>query len=176
VGSEDFGSIMASIDAPMIVVTAAMDDERAGCLVGFHSQSSIEPERIAVWMSKANHTYRVMLRSEHFGVHYLTADDDDLAELFGTLTGDEVDKLARTESHAGPHGVPVLERCQNRLVVRRTALLDEGGDHVCIAAEPIDVTAAGPCEPLRLAQVAHLTPGHEVGERHDPPTERAADA
>ena len=93
---------MASIDTPMIVVTAAMDDERAGCLVGFHSQSSIEPERIAVWMSKANHTYRVMLRSEHFGVHYLTADDDDLAELFGTLTGDEVDKLARTESHAGP--------------------------------------------------------------------------
>ena len=31
----------------MVVVTTAQGDERAGCLVGFHAQSSIEPPRYA---------------------------------------------------------------------------------------------------------------------------------
>ncbi len=85
---------MASLDPPMVVVTTAVAGERAGCLVGFHSQSSIDPPRYDVWLSKANHTYRVALRSTHLAVHLLTADDLAVAEHFGTLTGDEVDKFA----------------------------------------------------------------------------------
>ena len=50
-----------------------VQDYRAGCLVGFHSQSSIDPRQYAVWLSKANHTYPVALRSELFAVHFLTA-------------------------------------------------------------------------------------------------------
>ena len=90
--SDPFDSIMASLDAPMAVVTTAAGDERAGCLVGFHAQSSIHPGRYAVWLSKANHTYRVGLLSTHYGVHLLTRDDRPVAELFGTVSGDEVDK------------------------------------------------------------------------------------
>lgn len=58
-----FDSVMASLDAPMAVVTTAVDDERAGCLIGFHAQSSIDPGRYCVWLSKANHTYRVAWRA-----------------------------------------------------------------------------------------------------------------
>ena len=169
-----FDEIMASLDTRMIVVTTAAGDERAGCLVGFHAQSSIEPRRYTVWLSKANHTYRVALRATHFAVHFLTADDLGLAELFGTTTGDEHDKFAELPCEAGPGGVPLLRACPNRLVLRRTALLDEGGDHVCLAAEAVDAHSAGRFEPLRLSHVDHLVPGHETGERPTPPTERAA--
>ncbi|HWG12106.1 MAG TPA: hypothetical protein VG268_02405, partial [Streptosporangiaceae bacterium] len=62
---DGFGTIASSLDAPLIIVTAADARERAGCLVGFHSQSSIEPMRYCVWLSKANFTYRVALRSTH---------------------------------------------------------------------------------------------------------------
>ena len=48
-------------------------------------QSSIEPQRYCVWLSKANYTYRVALYSSHLVIHFLTADDLPLAELFGTL-------------------------------------------------------------------------------------------
>jgi hypothetical protein len=58
-------------------------------------------------------------------------------------------------------------------VVRRTALLDEGADHVCVVTEPIEANSGGPFQPLRLAQTAHLEPGHSNQERPEPPTERA---
>lgn len=172
--NDPFDDIMASLDVPMAVVTTAMDNERAGCLIGFHAQSSIDPGRYCVWISKANHTYRVMLRSTHLAVHYLTAQDQELARVFGTLSGDDVDKFELVASSAGPHGVPVLDDCPNRVVVQRIALLDAGGDHVCVVTEPVEVSCPGPFRPLRLSDVSELVPGHQSEERNDPPTERAA--
>ncbi|WP_426241588.1 flavin reductase family protein [Nocardioides sp. LHG3406-4] len=172
-GNDAFDTLMGSMDNPLIVVTAAAGEERAGCLVGFHTQSSIDPERYCVWLSKANHTYRVALRATHLGIHFLTRDDLALAERFGTLTGDTTDKFAGLRTEAGAGNVPLLSDCGNRLLVRRTTLVDEGADHVCIATEMLTAETAGPFEPLRLSEVGHLTPAHEADERHDPPTERA---
>jgi flavin reductase (DIM6/NTAB) family NADH-FMN oxidoreductase RutF len=168
-----FASLMASLDPPMVVVTAAAGDERAGCLVGFHSQSSIDPARYCVWLSKANHTYRVTLLAAHVGIHVLTDGDRQLAELFGTVSGDDVDKFGRVAAEAGPEGVPVLSACPRRLVARKTAVLDEGGDHVCVVTEPVEAATTGPFAPLRLSAVADLHPGHEAADRPRPPTERA---
>ena len=159
-----FDGIMSSLDAPLVVVTAATAQERAGCLVGFHSQSSIGPERYCVWLSKANHTYRVALRATHLAVHFLTAADLPLAERFGTLTGDRSNKFAGLPVRQGPGGVPVLQRCPHWLVGARTAVLDEGGDHVCLVIEPVAAHSEGPFQPLRLAQAAHLEPGHDSAE------------
>ncbi len=171
-GSDAFGGIMESLDAALIVVTAADGRERAGCLVGFHSQSSIQPERYCLWLSKANFTYRVALRSTHLGVHFLTTADLDLAMRFGSLTGDDVDKFAGLRVGEGPGGVPMLPACVNRMVARRTALLDEGGDHVCFVTEPVSAHADGPFEPLRRSRAPDLVAGHGHQERPGPPTER----
>ena len=48
----DFNTLMAALDPPLIVVTVADERERAGCLVEFHVQSSIEPQRYRVLLSK----------------------------------------------------------------------------------------------------------------------------
>jgi flavin reductase (DIM6/NTAB) family NADH-FMN oxidoreductase RutF len=170
-GQEQFDDIVASLDARMVVVTTAAGGERAGCLVGFHTQSSIDPPRYAFWLSKANHTYRVGLLATHFGIHFLSAEDAELAELFGTRTGDDVDKFAGLDVVTGPAGVPVLAHCPHRLVVRRIAELDEGGDHVCITSEVVETHSPGRFSPLLLSQVEHLNPGHEAEERQTPPTE-----
>ena len=163
--ADRFDDLMAALDAPMTVVTAAVAEERAGCLVGFHAQASIEPARYCVWISKANHTYRVALRASHLAVHLLAREDLDLAELFGTLSGDRVDKFAVAAAGAGPGGAPLLERCPNRLVLRRVSVGDDGGDHVAVTGEPVLAETAGPFEPLRLSQVSGLTPGHDNAER-----------
>ena len=173
--SDAFDTMMASVDNAMIVVTAAAGDERAGCLVGFHAQSGIDPHRFCLWLSKANHTYRIGLRSPHLGVHCLTRADRELAELFGTKSGDDLDKFEGLRVEEGPDRVPVLVDCPHRMVVRRTTMVDEGGDHVCVATEVVEAHSAGRFQPLRLSDVDDLTPGHEAEERHDPPTERAAD-
>jgi hypothetical protein len=41
VGDDAFGTLTASADPPLIVLTTAVENERAGCLVGFmHSPAS----------------------------------------------------------------------------------------------------------------------------------------
>jgi len=163
--SRTFDAIMGSLDARMAVVTTADARERAGCLVGFHVQSSIDPPRYTIWLSKANHTYRVGLRATHFGIHFLTTDDLEVAELFGTRTGETVDKFRDLPLGTGAGGVPVLRRCPHRLIVRRIAQLDDGGDHVCITTEPVEEHSTGRFTPLRLSDVQHLQPGHDADER-----------
>jgi flavin reductase (DIM6/NTAB) family NADH-FMN oxidoreductase RutF len=170
--TEPFDALMTLFDPALVVVTAATGDEHGGCLVGFHSQSSITPGRYTVWLSKANHTYRVALRTTHLAVHFLTAADLATAQLFGTVSGDTTDKFAGLAVQAGPGRAPELLAHPHRMVVRRTALLDEGGDHVCMATEPVTVHHAGQFTPLRLSQVRHLRPGHASTERPTPPTER----
>lgn len=172
-GDEAFDTIAASLDPAMVVVTSVHEGERAGCLVGFHAQSSISPRRYCVWLSKANHTGRIVRHASVLAVHHLAAGQRDLAELFGTLSGDDVDKLDRCGWEPGPEGVPLLTDVPRRIVCRTVAILDEGGDHLCVVTEPIQAEADGPFTPLRLSAVDDLTPGHEAEERPTPPTERA---
>ena len=162
---KDFDRIVESLDQPLVVVTTAVGDERAGCLVGFHAQSSIDPGRYCLWLSKANHTYRVGLRSSTFAVHLLTEADRELAVAFGTRSGEDVDKFADVRWTAGPDGVPLLEDCPNRLVLERVALLDEGGDHVCLTSEVVSAECPGRFAPLRLSAVSDLEPGNDSDER-----------
>jgi flavin reductase (DIM6/NTAB) family NADH-FMN oxidoreductase RutF len=162
-----FDDLMARLDHPMVVVTTAAGDARAGCLVGFHAQCGMEPPAYAVWLSKANHTYRVGVLADTFAVHFLGAGERPLAELFGTTSGDTVDPFERCEFVEGPDGVPVLEQVADRFVGRRAALLDAGSDHVCVVLDPIDQHVGdGPL--LGLQDVVDLDAGHEATERQRP--------
>jgi flavin reductase (DIM6/NTAB) family NADH-FMN oxidoreductase RutF len=159
-----FDQVVASANETMVVVTAAVGEDRAGCLVGFHSQTSIEPRRYTVWLSKANHTYRVALLASHLAVHFLRTADRDLAEVFGALSGDDIDKFARCDWDPGPDGVPLLRRCPNRLIVARGTMFDDGGDHVAVSGPPIAAHVENGFTPLRFADVRDVVPGHEAGE------------
>lgn len=157
-------------DPAMIVVTTANETERDGCLVGFHAQSSIDPLRMCVWLSKANRTTLIARGATHLGVHLLRSDQHDLAAHFGEKTGDEVDKLEGIAFTTGPGGVPLLDDVADRLVVRIDEVLDVGGDHLAFFGpvedhDGFDATAAT-FRPLRLAAVDDLDPGHEAD---DPP-------
>jgi flavin reductase (DIM6/NTAB) family NADH-FMN oxidoreductase RutF len=118
-----------------------------------------------VWLSKANHTYRVGLRAAHFAVHFLTAQDFALAERFGTLTGEDTDKFAGLDVDRDPNGVPLLRACRNSLSLERIAVLDDGGDHVCLTTRVSSARAEGDFVPLRLSSAVHLDPGHGSQER-----------
>ncbi len=165
-----FDELMAATDSALAIVTTVAEGERAGCLVGFHGQAGIEPPHYAVWLSKANHTYRVTLRSSHLAVHFLSEDDFALAERFGTTSGEDTDTFAGLAVEDGPGGVPLLKALPNRLVGRRTALLDLNGDHVCLHLAVESASSRGDLAALRLHRAVHLRPGHEADERAVDPT------
>lgn len=160
-----FEELMDRLNSPMIVVTTASGGARGGCLVGFHTQCSITPARYAVWMSKANHTFRLALLADTFAVHLLDQGHRRLAELFGTETADTVDKFERCDWTEGRNGVPLLDDCPNRVLARRVALFDDGGDHVCLIVEPIEAESASPFSPMRLQQLRDLDAGHDSDDR-----------
>lgn len=155
-----FEELAGHLDYPMYVVTAAAGEELAGCLVGFASQCSIDPPRFMVFVSDKNHTHRVALSSPALGVHVVPEDAEGLARLFGEETGDEVDKFERCGWESGPHGVPILEGCDDRFV---GLVLDKRpvGDHTAFLLEPLEVQAGGGSFfPFRRAQ--EFEPGHEA--------------
>jgi flavin reductase (DIM6/NTAB) family NADH-FMN oxidoreductase RutF len=157
-----FAELAALLDYQMLVVTAADGTERDGCLVGFSSQSSIDPPRFLVGLSDKNRTTRIAQRSDLLAVHFLTRDQRALAELFGGETGDERDKLAEVEWSPGPAGVPLLADCRYRFcgrVLERVAL----GDHIAHLLEPDDVVVGeGRPEWLTFQLTRDIDPGHEA--------------
>src|SRR3982750_801842 len=74
-GAAAVHELIDELDYPMLIVTAAAGGQRAGCLVGFATQCSIDPPRMLVCVSKANHTYRVAVDADVLAVHFLRRDD-----------------------------------------------------------------------------------------------------
>ncbi|MFH8715848.1 flavin reductase family protein [Streptomyces zaomyceticus] len=150
------------LDGPMYVVTAASGGERAGCLVGFASQCSIDPPRFIVWLSVANHTYHVARTAEFLTVHLLHQNERASAELFGEETGDRIDKFARVAWRPGEAGSPILEQLSTWFTGRIEGRI-EGGDHVGFLLAPVAVCprAEGPAPVLlRYRELRGLEPGH----------------
>jgi flavin reductase (DIM6/NTAB) family NADH-FMN oxidoreductase RutF len=153
-----FEELVDRLDYPMLIVTAAADGQRAGCLVGFTTQCSLDPPRYLVCISEANHTCPVAARSEHLAVHVLDRADRDLSVLFGEQTGDEVDKFAAC-SWRDVRGVPVLTDTKGWFVGRvleRVPL----GDHVGHLLEPVEGQAPESIDLLTFQQVRDMEAGH----------------
>lgn len=162
VDEEAFDRFVRPLDPPLVIVTTIHDGERTGCIVGFHTQCSIEPRRYAVWISKANHTYRLAIFAEHFAIHVVDEAHRHLAELFGGTSGDEIDKFERCAWSPGPGGVPLLDDLPNWVVGRRVLVADDGSDHVCVTIAPDEVATADDLTPIRASELSHLRPGHRA--------------
>ena len=159
--STDFDRLVATLDYPVFVVTAAADGDRSGCLIGFATQCSIHPPRFLACLSVKNHTFEVARHAEHLAVHVLREDDKDTADLFGGETGDEVDKFASASWRPGPGGVPLLDDVEAWFVGRVLDFVDLG-DHHGFVLEPVEAEAeeAEPGGELSFQQAKDIDAGH----------------
>ena len=155
---EALDRLVNRLDYPMLIVTAEADGERAGCLVGFATQCSIQPPRFLLCLSRRNHTYLVATRAAALVAHVLGPEDRALAALFGEQTGDTVDKFARCRWRPGPGG-PLLEACEHWFA---GPVLDrfEVGDHVAFLVEPVAAAAGRISGQLSFQDVRRLRPGN----------------
>ena len=157
---ETFHELGSHLDYPMFIVTAAAGGRRAGCLVGFATQCTVNPPRFVVFISANNFTYRVARDASYLGVHVVPAEEEELARLFGESTGDDVDKFERCRWEVGAHGVPVLPACGDRFIGRVVDTFDSG-DHAGFFLDPVDVRAAGGAF-FPFQRALDFEPGHEA--------------
>jgi len=159
---DDFGDVTDLLDYPMFVVTTASGGRSAGCLVGFATQTSIDPARFLVGLSNKNYTHRVALDAPRLVVHVLDGESKELARLFGETTGDDIDKFTKCSWRAQADDVPVLDDAPAWFsgTVRDRF---RAGDHTAFL---IDIDNAEvrrqPSRLLRLSDVSDFDPGHEA--------------
>lgn len=151
--------LIDGLDYPMFVVTTSHGDERAGCLVGFTTQASLDPPRLLVCLSVKNRTHRVARLASTLAVHRLRPDQHDLAALFGATTGDDVDKFSRCRWRQSVGGAPVLVDSPRWMVGTILERLDLG-DHVGYLLEPVDSQASDDAPAMSFQQTRALSPGH----------------
>lgn len=153
--------LVVRANAAVVVVTAASPAARAGCLVGFHAQSSIEPWQYTVFLSRDNATYRVAREAEHLIVHFLGAHQRELAAHFGEQTADGgPDKFADVAWVTGPdERTPRLADVSDWLCGRIHAVHDLDGDHVAFVLGRVAAHTGGGAL-LRYADVRDLEAGH----------------
>ena len=155
-----FERVMSRLDYPMFIVTAAAGQDRAGCLVGFASQVSIQPRRFLVCLSEKNFTFRVALRADALAVHPVPDGANELADLFGGETGDDTDKFARWPWRPGPMGTPILDGVDGWFAGKILGR-EDFGDHTGFVLEPIDAGEGQINETLGLREAKSIEPGHE---------------
>lgn len=157
---ERFGALVGALNYPMFIVTATDGVHRAGCLVGFAAQCSIDPPRFMVWLSKRNFTYTVARHADRLAVHVPTARERDLAVLFGSETGFNVDKFSRCAWHPGPGGVPLLTDCPQWIIGQVLRRYDTG-DHEGHLVEPTHVSERAGLGQLDFQDVSDVEPGNQ---------------
>ncbi len=159
--AEVFSDLAGELDYPMMIVTAVAGGERAGCLVGFATQCSIDPPRFAVWLSRQNHTFGVAMQAGVLAVHFPSTAEMALAEIFGGTTGDEVDKFSRCRWREGPEGVPVLVDCV-RWFAGEVIEHFPTEDHVGFLLLPIAAESGPWPGQLGFQTARSISPGHEA--------------
>jgi flavin reductase (DIM6/NTAB) family NADH-FMN oxidoreductase RutF len=156
----DFARLVSQVDYSLYIVTAAHRGERAGCLIGFASQVSIHPPRFLACLSVKNRTCRVARNAEILVVHPVPQDAEELAQLFGGETGDEIDKFSRCAWKPGPHETPVLTELGSWFAGRVRDRI-EFGDHVGFLLDPIEVDGGEINDTLTFRRGRWIEPGHE---------------
>jgi flavin reductase (DIM6/NTAB) family NADH-FMN oxidoreductase RutF len=153
--------LVSALDYPMFIVTATDGRERSGCLVGFATQCSIDPPRFLVCISDKNRTFRVAQGASVLVVHLVPAEAGELAELFGSETGDDVDKFSRCAWHPGPGDTPILDDCENWFAGRILSRTDVG-DHRAFLLDPFDAHSGTGERPFTFHRARRMEPGHEA--------------
>ena len=153
--------LVSQLDYPMFIVTVTANGERAGCLIGFATQCSISPPRFLVCLSDKNRTFRVARGAGVMVVHLVPQDAEELAELFGSRSGDDVDKFEHCSWSPGPAGTPVLDGCRNwfagRILERVPA-----GDHWAFLLHPIHAHSDTSQGHFTFHRARRIEAGHEA--------------
>jgi len=155
-----FTKLTYELNFPMFIVTTAVGDRRAGCMIGFATQTSVNPGRFLACLSRRNRTVRLARDAQALAVHFAPREATELAELFGGETGDEIDKFERCAWREGPLGMPLLTGCPSWFVGRICSRHDLG-DHEGYLLQPV-AAQHEPGELLYFDDVRYIEPGHEA--------------
>jgi flavin reductase (DIM6/NTAB) family NADH-FMN oxidoreductase RutF len=159
------GTLLASLDREVWLVTAAAAGRRSGLIATFVSSASIVPDipRLLVGIARQHFTWGLIEASDAFALHLLREVNIDWVWRFGLNSGRQGDKFAGVATRTAFTGSPLLEGAMGWLDCRVEARLDTGDRTVYLAdVVAADAGHAGP--PLTMRRLIELAPRDRVEE------------
>ena len=132
VRGDDLRALMRRVPAPVAVVSVDVDGERLGLTVGSVVSLSLDPPLLAVGVSRQAALHELLRRAETFGVSFLAADQERVAQHFARGVP-PIGLWTNVELREG-EGPPLLAGAAAWAVCRRTEE-HPGGDHTLFEGE-----------------------------------------
>lgn len=101
-----FRRALSSFATGVAVVTAlGPDDAMVGITINSFSSVSLDPPLVLWSVAEESQNYDVFIQAEHFAVHVLAADQEELVERFAQRSDNKFDGF---DCRSGIRGVPIL--------------------------------------------------------------------
>lgn len=117
-----------------IVTTRDAQGVDVGVTANSFNSVSLDPPMILWSLAKSSYSLPAFEAAEHFAVHVLAAEQENLSNRFASRG---IDKFADINLNRGRDGIPLLQDYAARFECR-TAFRYEGGDHLIIVGEVLD--------------------------------------
>lgn len=117
-----------------VVTTSGVAGEDIGLTANSFNSVSLDPPMILWSLARASLSLAAFKAAEHFAVHILGEDQEDISSRFARRGED---KFAGVELARGPSGIPMMTNFAARFVCR-TAYQYEGGDHIIFVGEVVE--------------------------------------
>ena len=157
--SPDAAALLSLLKSPLVVVTAASENQRGGLIAVSVFAASIVPEhpRILLELQKRNHTHTLLTAAGRCAVHLIPQEHWRWLRRFGFSSQTKADKFRGLPWHEGPHRLPLLDDALAVLLCRTVNAMD-GGDMTIFLADVEEARRLRPGDPLRWDQAKRLLP------------------
>lgn len=133
----DFRRALGSFTTGVTVVTTHGEEAGdVGLTANSFNSVSLDPPMVLWSLAKTAGSLPVFTSAEHFAVHILSENQQELSNRFAKRG---VDKFSGVELERGPDDIPMIKDCAARFVCK-TAYQYEGGDHIIFVGEVIEFT------------------------------------
>ena len=124
---------LRSVPSPIVVVTIWAGAEPRGATIGSFASVSLDPPLVSFNVTHETRMFDALAENDSFAIHFLAADQADVATRFAIPDLSGLDQLAPFP-HQLVHGQPpLLDGALSTLMCSRVASVD-AGDHTIVIA------------------------------------------
>ena len=140
-----FRSVLSAYPTGVCAITAAVNGEPTGFVVGTFTSVSLEPPLVGFFPDKSSTTFPKVRRAGAFCANVLSAQDEQLCR---TFSAKGADRFAAVSWRPGTTGSPILEGAA-AWVDCTIEQICEIGDHLLVVGRVVDLAhGSGQADPL----------------------------
>ena len=119
-------------------ITSKHGDDTNAMVANWVTQVSFEPRLIAFSLAKNAHSYNLIAESKAFCINIFNEDDSEALMPFTKGRAKNPEKMVDVSYEEAPEtGCPILEGASAYVECRVKQIIDIGGDHDVVIAEPV---------------------------------------